>query len=132
MVYFACFTEGITSNSTALFNNSGSLSLCLLQHPSTAALAQHLSQRVDAIMVANTYGDAKTSLLLDLIRAMRAEASVVQGSGATLWHPPRVIMDLPNLGLPEEWKGKVDGFVAPSRAVGLHTFTLVHGQSRVL
>jgi hypothetical protein len=97
-------------------------------------LAQYLSQRVDALLVINTYGDTQTSLLLDIVHAMRStqqmsseDRAPILGTAATVWHPPKVIMDLPNLGLPEKWHGKVDGFVPPSRAAGLHRLTTMHG-----
>jgi hypothetical protein len=106
----------------------------LLEVPLTALLAQYLSQRVDALLVINTYGDTQTSLLLDIVHAMRStqqmsseDSAPILGTAATVWHPPKVIMDLPNLGLPEKWHGKVDGFVPPSRAAGLHRLTTMHG-----
>ena len=40
---------------------------------------------------------------------------------------PLVVMDLPNLGIPKNWRGLQDAFVAPSKATGLHHLTLKYG-----
>jgi hypothetical protein len=127
VAYFACLTKEAVESGTLPAGGAA-----LLEDPLTAPLAQYLSQRVDALLVINTYGDTQTSLLLDIVHAMRSTQRLpvgdsVLGTAATVWHPPKVIMDLPNLGLPEKWHGKVDGFVPPSRAAGLHRLTTMHG-----
>jgi hypothetical protein len=129
VAYFACLTKQAIENGTVSADGAA-----LLEHPLTSPLARYLSQRVDALLVINTYGDTQTSLLLDIVRAMRStqqmsseDSAAILGTAATVWHPPKVIMDLPNLGLPEKWHGKVDGFVPPSRAAGLHRLTTMHG-----
>jgi hypothetical protein len=129
VAYFACLTEEAIESGTLPAGGAA-----LLEHPLTAPLARYLSQRVDALLVINTYGDMQTSLLLDIVHAMRStqqmsseDSAPILGTAATVWHPPKVIMDLPNLGLPEKWHGKVDGFVPPSRAAGLHRLTTMHG-----
>jgi hypothetical protein len=129
VAYFACLSKEAVESGTLPAGRAA-----LLEVPLTALLAQYLSQRVDALLVINTYGDTQTSLLLDIVHAMRStqqmsseDSAPILGTAATVWHPPKVIMDLPNLGLPEKWHGKVDGFVPPSRAAGLHRLTTMHG-----
>jgi hypothetical protein len=129
VAYFACLTKEAVESSTLPAGGAA-----LLEDPLMAPLAQYLSQRVDALLVINTYGDTQTSLLLNIVHAMGStrqlsseDSAPILGNAATVWHPPKVIMDLPNLGLPERWHGKVDGFVPPSRAAGLHRLTTRHG-----
>jgi hypothetical protein len=51
----------------------------------------------------------------------------VQGLGNLHdWHVPFTIMDMPNIGVRKEWYYHIDGFIAPSRAVGLHLETTSH------
>jgi hypothetical protein len=129
VAYFACLTKQAIEDGTLPAGGAA-----LLEYPLAHPLARYLSQRVDALLVINTYGDTQTSLLLDIVHAMRStqqmsceDSAAILGTAATVWHPPKVIMDLPNLGLPEKWHGKVDGFVPPSRAAGLHRLTTMHG-----
>lgn len=122
MTYFPCLAEDRAS--TLSTEDLG----LLLKDPSIAALVHYLS-RQDALLVVNTFGDPQTSLLLDVVQALReAQTATETIAGATPWHSPLVIMDLPNIGLPDKWHGKVDGFIAPSRAVALHPATVRHGE----
>ena len=84
------------------------------------ALRSYLqSSGVDVVIATNTFGDPQTSLLLNVIHQLRTTTPLTG---------PLVLMDLPNLGIPKDWNDKVDGFIAPSRATGLHTATVTHGE----
>jgi hypothetical protein len=130
VVYFACLGEQEVSNHQLEDGPA------LLAEPAVRPLAQYLSQHVDALLVINTYGDAQTSLLLEVSHQLallhRQGEEEVQGLGDPKdWHSPLVLMDLPNLGVRREWYDRLDGFVAPSRAVGLHLETTAHGKCSV-
>lgn len=100
------------------------------------ALAAYLRQ-VDVVLVVNTYGDAQTSLLLHTIRHMHSDNYQLNTDGLpvsrlaqslSVSKIPRVVMDLPNLGLPTKWNGLVDAFIAPSKFVAFNTQTTEHGK----
>ena len=128
-MYFACLREQEVADFSLSGRPAG-----LLTEPSVLPLAQYLSQQVDALLVINTFGDAQSSLLLEVshqLALLHGQGEGVQEEhglgGPKDWHAPFVIMDLPNLGVPKEWHHHVDGFIAPSRAVGLHLETTSHG-----
>jgi len=80
-------------------------------------LTAFLSEETKVLLLVNTFGDPTTSLLLKIIRHLRSTR-----------HPvPVVLMDLPNLTIPDLWSGALDGLIAPSRAVGMHSSTTSHG-----
>jgi hypothetical protein len=130
VVYFACLRE----SEAASYIPSGA-GPSVLTEPAVLPLAEYLSQHIDALLVVNSYGDAQTSLLLDVVQAMKRAAageslaSAEDSASLRDWHAPLVIMDLPNLSLPKHWNGKLDGFIAPSKAAALHYDTIAHSKS---
>jgi hypothetical protein len=126
VAYFACLREA-----DAAWYSPTSGDASLLSDPALLPLVQYLSQHVDALLVVNSYGDAQTSLLLDVVQSMKLHGRAAPpafAKGTAPQHPPLVIMDLPNLSLTQHWNGKVDGFIAPSRAVALHYDTIAHSK----
>ena len=121
-----------------------------LRMPEIQAVAAYLHS-VDVLLTVNTYGDAQTSLLLFIIHAQRENNNISNTSYATnntheatldpesgsqpvskirqykVWKTPLIVMDLPNLGLPIQWNGRVDAFIAPSRFVAFNTITTDEG-----
>lgn len=95
----------------------------------TPQLAAYLST-IDIAIVGNTYGDAQTSLLLDVVHLMRA-SNKAGGSGAMNGKVPQVMIDLPNLEVPSDWQHKIDALIAPSKATGLHRLSISLGKYAV-
>ena len=134
--------SSISNSSTVLPHTTV---LQLLLHPAVLPLVRYLcSGAVDVLMVVNTFGDAQTTLLLDVVLLLRTLQQPVQQQQQTeqiqhynllfteigqpySWHLPKIVMDLPNLGLPSKWHHKLDAFVAPSRFAGLSELTTVFG-----
>ena len=125
----------------ASFNASADGNDKLFICQSDKTLKDFLSRKVDVLMVTNTYGDTQTSLLLNTVHELRndlcggvADSTInnINTVGDNVGKArqvryPSVIMDLPNLGIPINWCGQLDGFVAPSKATGLHFLTLREG-----
>jgi hypothetical protein len=121
-----------------------------LHRPEIQAVAAYL-HTVDVLLTVNTYGDAQTSLLLFIIHTQRENNNnnnknnnsnnihqmtldpnsgslpVSKSSQSKVWKTPLIVMDLPNLGLPSHWNGRVDAFIAPSRFVAFSTMTTDEG-----
>ena len=152
VVYFDALTVAVAGsiNSKIDINSMSNSStdttvLQLLLHPAVLPLVRYLcSGAVDVLMVVNTFGDAQTTLLLDVVLLLRTLQQPVQQQQQTeqiqyykllfaeigqpySWHLPKIVMDLPNLGLPSKWHHKLDAFIAPSRFAGLSELTTVFG-----
>lgn len=80
----------------------------------------------DIVIICNTYGDHQTSLLLDVIHYMRISAQNEDGSMKGT--APLMMIDLPNLEVPNAWHQKIDALIAPSKATGLHRLSIALGK----
>jgi hypothetical protein len=69
---------------------------------------------LDALVLTNTYADRQSTLLLSILAPISVR--------------PLVLLDLPNVGVGDDWAGVVDAFIAPSRAVAFHHKTAQFGE----
>jgi hypothetical protein len=99
-----------------------------LKERALSELSLFLCGQLDALLVINTYGDAQSSVMLNIVHALHTSPQERLPAPFTKCTPPIVVMDLPNLVVPYKWRDRVDAYIAPSRAVGLHTETVALGK----
>ena len=118
VVRFAC----LSLTHAAQYNSEEPEHIFTSDDDSIAVLRSYLqSSSIDVVIATNTFGDPQTSLLLNVISSMRTVTTKQRTA-------PLVLMDLPNLLVPHAWCETIDGYIAPSRATGLHPATIDQGE----